>query len=440
MADQEPERESRAWTDEQQVSEPPPRSPGDGGRRSLWQLWSRKWQDAARLLRGGLRGRRNSVRLVVLGIPLVLLVIAVVSAAGVYVRLDDNVRTFDRRGIDPVRPPTASPDAIGNVPVNVLLIGSDTRGGGNERLGGGAGAIGRSDTTILLHVYADHRSAVAVSIPRDALVDIPRCRLPDGSWSKPRAQTMFNTAFSVGGSRTGNPACTQNTVEKLTGLRVDHTIVVDFEGFAAMTEAVGGVDVCVPHNVYEGDLNPHHGSRGKLVFARGRQTVTGRKALDYVRLRHGMGDGSDIGRIERQQAFLASMVAKIRGQGLDPTTLLPLADAATRSLTVDPGLDSTNKLLSFALSLRKIRLDDITFVTVPWRYSGYRVVLVQPDTKNLWAALKADRSRQMSGETASPGTRARRRPDVVPTPTEGVSGHQLRKRIHADRELPCAAG
>lgn len=193
---------------------------------------------------------------------------------------------------------------------------------------------------------------------------------------------MFNSAFSVGEYPQGNPACTQNTVEALTGLRVDHTVVVDFKGFAAMTDAVHGVDVCVPNDV---------DSFG-IKLTKGRQTVSGQQALDYVRARHGFGDGSDIGRVKRQQAFLSSLIKKVQGQGFDLTTLLPLADAATKSLTVDPGLGTALKLADFAQSLRDIKLGDISFVTVPWQYQGERVALVHPDAEVLWQLLREDRT------------------------------------------------
>ncbi|WP_171167057.1 LCP family protein [Streptomyces sp. I05A-00742] len=317
---------------------------------------------------------------------LVILVLLVAAAGWTYLRLDGNLGVFDADGIARDRPRGT---AAGS---NVLVIGSDSRAGGNRDLGGGTGRTGRSDTAFLLHVYGDGERAAAVSIPRDALVDIPPCRLPDGSWTAARSRAMFNSAFSVGGTAEGNPACTQNTVEKLTGLRVDHTVVVDFAGFAAMTDAVGGVEVCVPQDVYEGDLDPHRGARGDLLFKKGRQTVSGRQALDYVRVRHGIGDGSDIGRIRRQQAFVAALIEKVRDRGLDPTTLLPLANAATKSLTVDPGLGSVDKLLSFATSLKGIDPQDITFVTMPWRYEGDRVAVVRSEADALWGALREDRA------------------------------------------------
>ncbi|GHG56990.1 LCP family protein [Streptomyces griseocarneus] len=386
--------------------------------------------------------RRRRTRVVT--VVVVSFVVLLTAGAGwVYLKLNGNISTFDADGLSKNRPRAS---AAGQ---NVLVIGSDSRSGDNSSLGGGEGDVGRSDTAFLLHVYGDGEHAVAVSIPRDTLVDIPPCRNPDGSWTEEQQHVMFNSAFSVGGSPKGNPACTQNTIERLTGLRVDHTVVVDFAGFAAMTSAVGGVDVCVPADVHQGDLDPHRGSRGDLIFAKGRQSVSGRKALDYVRVRHGLGDGSDIGRIQRQQAFLSAMVRKVRSQGFNPTTLLPLADAATKSMTVDPGLGSADKMLSFAMSLKDIGLHDMKFVTLPWRYDGNRVAVVQPDADALWAALRADRT--VDGKNAgragaagaakpSPSVPAASSPapsTVTPTPPGTLSSGVVSGARSADDD-PCA--
>ncbi|MFF0627028.1 LCP family protein [Streptomyces sp. CB02959] len=344
--------------------------------------------------RGAGRGVRTAAAL-----TLSVLVLLVAGSGWLYLQLNGDITTFGADGFSRDRP------AAGAGGSNVLVIGSDSRAGGNRRLGGGEGDVGRSDTAFLLHVYGDGRHALAVSFPRDALVEIPSCRLPDGSWTPPRSGAMFNSAFTVGSTVKGNPACTQNTVEQLTGLRVDHTVVVDFAGFAALTTAVGGVPVCLPQDVYQGDLNPNLGSRGTLVFARGPQTVSGQRALDYVRLRHGLGDGSDIGRIKRQQAFTAALVKKVRARGMNPSALLPLARAATAALTVDPGLGTADRLLAFALAMKDIDLHNTKFLTLPWRYQGARVAVVHPDADALWADLRADRTvdGQDAGGTARPG-------------------------------------
>jgi LCP family protein required for cell wall assembly len=342
-----------------------------------------------------------------------LVVLLVAGAGWLYLKLDGNINTFDSGGLSDNRPEAGSSKGE-----NVLVIGSDTRTGGNDRLGGGnKDDVGRSDTAFLLHVYADHRHALAVSIPRDSLVTVPPCKLPDGSWTKTQNDTMFNAAYSVGETAKGNPACTQNTVEQLTGLRVDHTVVVDFKGFAGLTSVVGGVKVCLPNDVYENDLDPHRTTPGKLLFKKGEQTVSGQRALDYVRLRHGIGDGSDIGRIKRQQAFVASLLKEVKSNGLTPTKLLPLAGAATKSLTVDPGLGSADKLISFAMSLKSIDLHNTKFVTVPWRYEGSRVAIVQPDADELWATLKADRT--IDGKNAG-GRKSTASETPSPTPVSGT--------------------
>ncbi|MFD7425721.1 LCP family protein [Streptomyces sp. NPDC059818] len=321
------------------------------------------------------------------------LVLLVAGVGWGYLKLTGSIDTFSADGVSGDRPPDTSEGQ------NVLVIGSDSRSGANSGLGGGTGDVGRSDTAFLLHVYADHKHAVAVSIPRDTLVDIPACKKPDGGWTAPQHNAIFNGAFSVGETAEGNPACTQNTVEHLTGLRVDHTIVVDFAGFSALTSAVGGVPVCLPQDIYQRDLNPKRATQGSLVFGKGPQSVSGQRALDYVRIRHGIGDGSDIGRIKRQQAFVGSLVKKVKSRGLNPTTLLPLANAATDAMTVDPGLGSADRLLSFAMSMKNVDLHNTKFVTIPWRYQGARVAIVEPDAGALWASLKADRT--LDGQNAA---------------------------------------
>ncbi|WP_055529071.1 LCP family protein [Streptomyces graminilatus] len=357
-------------------------------------------------------GRRGRLAL---AICLSFLLLLAAGAGWVYLKLDGDIKTFDAGGISDNRPPASSSKGE-----NVLVIGSDARNDGNNKLGGGdVNDIGRSDTAFLLHIYADHENAVAVSIPRDTLVTIPPCKLPDGKWTKAQPNTMFNQAYSVGETAKGNPACTQNTVESITGMRVDHTVVVDFKGFAALTDVVGGVKVCLPQNVYERDLSPKRPTRGKLLFAKGEQTVEGQKALDYVRIRHGLGDGSDIGRIKRQQAFVASLLKEVKSDGLTPTRLLPLADAATKSLTVDPGLGSAQKLISFAMTLKDIDLHNTKFVTIPWRYQGARVAIVEPDASELWAALKADRTLDGKDASGKKKSSPSARPPAAPAPVSG---------------------
>ncbi|MFZ3561116.1 LCP family protein [Streptomyces sp. BH055] len=381
----------------------------------------------------GRRRKRSRLR-ITLVTGLAMLVLITTGAGWLYLKLNGNIDTFGSDGLSRNRP-----DADASKGENVLVIGTDARTGGNSDLGGGdSHDIGRSDTAFLLHVYADHRHAVGVSIPRDTLVTIPPCKLPDGTWSDTRTDVMFNAAYTTGQTAQGNPACTQNTVEQLTGLRVDHTVVVDFKGFSQLTDVVGGVRVCLPNDVYQKDLNPNRPMKGKRLFKKGEQTVAGQRALDYVRIRHGIGDGSDIGRIQRQQSFVSSLIKKIKSDGFTPTKLLPLADAATKSMTVDPGLGSADKLLAFAMSLKNVDLHNTKFVTIPWKYEGDRVAVVHPDAEALWAALKEDRTldgKDASGKKAAADGKAK----ASPTPSasaQEVSGEGVSVTVYNGTATP----
>ncbi|WP_308011838.1 LCP family protein [Actinacidiphila acidipaludis] len=293
---------------------------------------------------------------------------------------------------------------------NILLIGSDNRGNGNEKYGQDSGTQ-RSDTTILLHLSADRGNATAVSIPRDLMVHVPECTKPDGSTTRPRLE-QFNWAFEAAGA-----ACTIRTVEEMTHIRVDHHLIVDFTGFKNMVDAVDGVEVCL--------AAPVHDQKAHLDLPAGRQKLDGEQALGFVRARYSLGDGSDTERMQRQQAFLASLVKKVRSDGvlLNPVKLYPLLDAATKSLTADPGLDSLSELYGLAQSLQKTPTGAIRFLTAPrepYAADHNRDQLLQPAADQLFAALRADQPVNVSGGT--PGSPSS--PTVSPTasPTDSPTG------------------
>ncbi|MFJ6633737.1 LCP family protein [Streptomyces sp. NPDC091376] len=264
---------------------------------------------------------------------------------------------------------------------NILLIGSDSRAGaGNDAYGRDKG-IQRSDTTILLHLAGDRRSVTAVSVPRDLLVGIPSCRTAKGTRTRTQ-YTQFNSAFAVGGA-----ACTIRTVERLTGVRIDHHMVVDFRGFKSMVDAVGGVTVCLAHPIDDPEAH--------LRLKAGKQNLNGEKALGYVRARKTLGNGSDTDRMDRQQQFLGALFNKVQSNGvlLNPTRLYPVLDAATKSLTTDPGLDSLKALFDVARSLRGVPTNRVQFLTVPRRsypYDPNRDVLAQPAASKLFERLRKD--------------------------------------------------
>ncbi|MFD5737661.1 LCP family protein [Streptomyces sioyaensis] len=303
------------------------------------------------------------------------------SAAGwvVYTKLNGNIRTDsaterELRKWESERPPAGPPNAE-----NVLLIGSDSRKGGNRRYGRSSGQ--RSDTTMLLHLAADRKSATAVSIPRDLMVEVPHCKRADGTETGPRT-AQFNSAFALGG-----PACTIRTVEKLTRIRIAHYMILDFVGFTRMVDAVGGVQVCLNRPVQ--DTEAH------LTLPAGRQTLHGEAALGYVRARKSLGNGSDTQRMQRQQQFLGALVKKVQSNGvlLNPTRLYPVLDAATSSLTTDAALASLRGLYELVRSTRSIPTDRVQFLTVPrqeYRYDRNRDELVQPDAERLFGQLRRD--------------------------------------------------
>jgi len=268
-------------------------------------------------------------------------------------------------------------------PFNVLLMGSDSRAGkGNKGYGSTAkfGTTERSDTTILLHVSADRSQAVAVSIPRDTLIDLPTCKNANGDRVQ-GGSGKFNEAMSRGG-----PGCTLKAVENMTGMAIDNFMVVDFGGFKAITEAVGGVEICLSQPVND----PLSG----LKLSAGNHTISGEEALAFVRARKTLGDGSDTSRIRRQQAFLSSMANKVISSGtlLNPVALLGVLNAATESLTADPQLANIDNLRELAVSMKDLRPSNITFTTMPWYPAGdgANVLMNKKKAKPLLNALKND--------------------------------------------------
>lgn len=326
----------------------------------------------------------------------VLLVTVTTTAFVAYYRLNNNITAQDLEGIlGTDRPAKVAKMAEDREAQNILIMGSDKR-----KAGVGSDVQGeRSDTTILLHIAADRSSAVMVSIPRDSIVDIPQCTREDGTTVPAQPSQMFNEAFSEGGA-----ACTIRTVESLTDIRIDHHVVVDFTGFKDMVNALGGVPVCVPYAVTD--------AKSHLNLEAGTQTVKGQQALAYVRTRNALGNGSDLSRIDRQQAFLGSMVSKVRSTGLllRPDRLYKFLAAATNSLTTDPGLANLNALRKLAQDVKGIDTKDVTFVTVPnepYPADPNRVQF-KKSADALWNALRFDQplpgKEKKPSATASPTT------------------------------------
>ncbi|MGV9920014.1 LCP family glycopolymer transferase [Streptomyces cellulosae] len=271
-------------------------------------------------------------------------------------RLGGNIDTVDIGDV-------GSATVLGNGPANILVIGNDVRTGeGNEAYGNRDNVTGHADTTLLFHVAGDRSNATVVSIPRDLMTEIPDCetRQSDGSTKTipgSDGTTRFNESYGVEGR---DPGCTMRTVEQLTGLDVDHFMMFDFNAVKTLSTAVGGVEVCL-----EEPLKDTSGGT-KLDLPEGRSTIQGEEALSFLRNRHGLKNESDLDRIGMQQKFVASMMRRLKEDTLSsPSKLLDVADAATKSLTVDKGIGSPAKLLTLAKELGKIDLKNITLMTLP---------------------------------------------------------------------------
>jgi LCP family protein required for cell wall assembly len=320
----------------------------------------------------------------------VLLMVITGGAVIAYKHFEGNISTEDF--LDGPRP---TPEVKG--PINVLVMGSDTREGANGK-GIGGDTPGLSDTTILLHLSSNRKFAYGVSLPRDAMVERPACPRKNGNGTDPGGLTQFNAAYAIGG-----PACTVKTVENLTGIRIDHFVVVDFVGFRSMVNAINGVTVCVPQEVND--------TVGHIQLPAGTYKVTGQQALDYVRVRHDLGaETGDIGRMKRQQTFVSAMIKKVVSAGTlaNPVRLLKFLNAATNSLTTDPGFANLKQLASLGNSLKNIGLDNVKFITVPWQPWPQDTNRVEwkPDAGQLWRLIRRDKqlTAQFDSDAVSPGS------------------------------------
>lgn len=275
---------------------------------------------------------------------------------------------------------TDRPDRFGGKEVNILVMGDDTRAGKGNRIDGEGG--GGSDTTILFHLSADREFAYGISIPRDTLVDRPECKKEDGSVTEAEAGAMWNEAYAVAG-----PSCTIQQFEQLTDIRIDNYVVVDFNGFKDMVNALGGVEVCIPEKIVDEESG--------ITLEAGTREISGDEALAYVRVRKGVagGDGSDPQRIKRQQAFMASMIdTALRADILaQPNRLAGFINATTKSLTTD--FDNIAQMADLARSFNGIGIDNIDFVTTPWEEapSDRNRIVWSAEVAKLWRLVRQDK-------------------------------------------------
>jgi LCP family protein required for cell wall assembly len=318
---------------------------------------------------------------------LAVLLVAVTGTGYVLLRhFNGNLRQADISGLLGAQPVDTHPQAE-----NILLIGSDSRQGLSKAYGSGL-VTDQSDTMMIIHIPADRKWAEVMSIPRDSWVDIPACEMSNGQFSAP-TQYKINDSFAIGNLNGNNTAlgvaCTVKTLEQDTGIYIDHFIVVNFTGFQSMVAALGGVYECNPTPIND----PNSG----LHLAAGTHLLTPVQALGYVRARYTLGDGSDLERIGRQQAFMSSLIGRVKSELLNPVAIYRFLDAATRSLTIDSQLGGITGLYNLGQSLRSIPSDKIAFFTIPnfprsEQVPGdtANVLWTQPEDKEIFASFSDD--------------------------------------------------
>ncbi|MGW7072228.1 LCP family protein [Streptomyces sp. NPDC054855] len=343
--------------------------------------------------RGGGGGRAPRPRRRILRWSATILSVLILGTAGAgylwYQHLNDNLETDDLT-LGEHRAPEPTPNAAGQTPLNILLIGSDARDSkANQKLGGAKETFGGTplaDVQMLLHLSADRTNMSVISMPRDTLLDIPKCTDPDDGkvYEASTQRTMTNQTLGRGG-----PGCTVATWEKLTNIHIDHFMEVDFAGVVSMADAIGGVPVCVDANIHSRD-SQGHGSGLKLE--KGTTAIQGEQALQWLRTRYGFDGGTDISRAKAQHMYMNSLVRELRNNAnlSSPNKLRRLAETATSALKVDDGLGTVKKLYDLSNELKKVSPERTTMTTMPFEYVGARVIPKPGDAEQLFRLVRDD--------------------------------------------------
>jgi LCP family protein required for cell wall assembly len=386
----------------------------------------------------GGRARHPLVRvLAILGIVVAVLTVsaAAVGAFAVW----DTFAALDEGSVD-LEGDAALPPSIGEIEggVNVLLVGSDSCEGQDvalfPRCANDDAEGERNDVTMLVHISDEPRRITVVSFPRDMLVPIPACPDGDGgSYSAMESQPL-NASYTYGGL-----ACTALTIEQLTGEDVHFAAAIRWTGVIEMSDAIGGVDVCV-----SGDISDGHTG---LSLTAGTHTLKGVEALQFLRIRHGIGDGSDLGRISNQQQFMSSLVRKLKSDAVlgNPEVLFRFATTAvglTRSdppqLVLSSQLANPTRMVQIVMAAKDVPYEDILFVQYPTEYtSDFVNVLPLTDAADqLFAALRANQPLRLTGE-ASQGSGVDVTGEATEPPADGATPAPSESAVAEERiDLP----
>ncbi|WP_435845566.1 LCP family protein [Streptomyces erythrochromogenes] len=312
------------------------------------------------------RGRRRVLRWV--ASVLSLLILGTAAAGYLYYRhLNGSIQT-DALNLGENKLGGSKPNAFGQTPLNILLIGSDARNDAeNQALGGATETFDGpplADVQMLLHLSADRSNMSVVSMPRDTMLMMPKCTEPGGT-VHPASKGLVQTNESI---QRGGPGCTVAAWTELTKIPIDHFMMIDFKGVVRMADAIGGVPVCVEQNVHS---RTRDGKGSGLKLPKGTSVIQGETALQWLRTRYGFEDGTDIGRTHAQHQYMNSMAREFRKNAKlsNPVKLNSLAQAAIEAMVVDTGLNKIDKLFDLSMELKKVPPGRITMTTMPWIYS-----------------------------------------------------------------------
>lgn len=388
---------------------PPPRGGSRTGRRTAYSRPNR-------------RGRRRVLRWT--ASVLSFLILGTAAAGYLYYRhLNGNIQT-DALNLGETKLGGSKPNAFGQTPLNILLIGSDARDdAANQALGGGRDTFDGpplADVQMLLHLSADRSNMSVVSMPRDTMLMMPKCTEPNGK-VHPASKGLVQTNESL---QRGGPGCTVAAWQELTKIPIDHFMMIDFKGVVSMADAIGGVPVCVEENVHS---RTRDGKGSGLKLPKGTSVIQGETALQWLRTRYGFEDGTDIGRTHAQHQYMTSMAREFRKNAklTNPVKLNSLAQAAIDAMVVDTGLNKIDKLYDLSTELKKVPPGRITMTTMPWVYSTKpgldgRVEPMATEAEAVFRMVREDIALDGKGN-GTPESGASPSPGASATPTAPVT-------------------
>ncbi|WP_454170884.1 LCP family protein [Microbacterium maritypicum] len=334
------------------------------------------------------------------GITLGVVLVSAIAVAAFVVT--DYFNRFNEGAATLEDAPEVEPPSISAFPgeFSVLLIGTDECGEVStgllgERCSEADGGI-LNDVNLLVHVSAEPRKVTVISFPRDLMLETPECTLPDGSVASATRKTQINSIFQRAGI-----SCVAKTITDLTGVEIPFAAKIDFDGVIDVTDAIGGVEVCIGGEGIRDDQTA-------IDWEPGPRTVSGYEALQFIRTRHGVGDESDMARVSNQQQYMSRLVKKIMSDEVlsDPGKVLGLANTVVDNIDPSDKLANPVRLAQLALSVKDVPFSEFVFLQYPVFADpddSDRVIPNRDAAATIWDALKAGQPVQLTGDVSNNG-------------------------------------